>query len=118
MEHTPDTWVVLRIVSIKDDNQVFYRLLSGWIGGYARSDEWRLNSGITKFEDADSHWIIHGQSGSVYRCGKNSYRFSALTSDKHNEWQKALGEENIQVMPEDTDWLNVDWGLDNVHTNS
>ena len=111
MEYTPDTWVVLRIVSIKDDNQIFYRLLSGWIGGYAQSDVWRLNSGITKMEDADTHWVIHGQSGSVYRCSKNSYRLSALTFDKYTERQKTLGEENIQMMPEDTDWLNVSWGL-------
>ena len=110
-EYKPDSWVVLRIVSIKDNNSIFYRLLSGWIGGYAEADAWRLNSGITKFEDADSHWVIHGQNGSVYHCSKNSYRLSALTFDKYTEWQKTLGEENIQMMPEDTDWLNVSWGL-------
>jgi hypothetical protein len=112
-EYTPDTWVVLRIISIKDDNAIFYRLLSGWIGGYAQSDAWRLNSGITKFEDADTHWIVHGQSGSVYRCHKNSYRWSTLTFGKYTEWQKTLGEDNIQMMPEATDWLNVNWGLNN-----
>jgi hypothetical protein len=34
-----------------------------------------------------------------------------LTFGKYTEWQKKLGEENIQMMPEDTDWLNVNWGL-------
>ena len=113
MNYTPDCWVVLRIVSIKDDNAIFYRLLSGWIGGYTYGDAWRLNSGITKFEDADTHWNIHGQSGSVYRCGKNSYCWSTLSFAKYTEWQNKLGEENIQMMPEDTDWLNVNWGLKN-----
>jgi hypothetical protein len=113
MEYTPDCWVVLRIVSIKDDNAIFYRLMSGWMGGYTQADAWRLNSGITKFEDDGSHWLVHGKSGSVYRCHKNSYRSSTLTFSKYTEWQKTLGEENIQMMPEDTDWLNVNWGLKN-----
>ena len=113
MEYTPDCWVVLRIVSIKDDNEIFYRLLSGWVGGYAQADAWRLNSGITKFEDDGSHWLVHGKSGSVYRCHKNSYLLSTLTFSKYTEWQKTLGEETIQMMPEDTDWLNVNWGLSN-----
>ena len=111
-EYTPDCWVVLRIVST-DNKQVFYRLLSGWIGGYMRSDAWRFNSGITKMEDDGRHWLVYGKSGSVYRCGKNSYRFSTLTFEKYTEWQKTLGEENLQMMPEDTDWLNVNWGLNN-----
>lgn len=106
-EYNPDCWVVLKIVSIKDDNTIFYRLLSGWIGGYAQSDAWRLNSGISKIEDCETYYNVHGKSGSVYRCGKNSYRLSALTFSKYTEWQKTLGEENIQMMPEDTDWLNL-----------
>jgi hypothetical protein len=110
-EYTPDTWVVLRIVSIKDDNTIFYRLLSGWYGGYAGSDEWRLNSGIIKMEDIGSHWIVYGQSGSVYRCHKDSYQLSIATEGKYAEWRKTLGEENLQMMPEETDWLNVNWGL-------
>jgi hypothetical protein len=111
--HRPDTWVVLRIVSIKNSDEIFYRLLSGWTGGWARSDEWRLNSGITKMEDAGTHWVIHGQSGSVYHCHKECYRLSSLTSGVYAEWQNELGAENIQVMPADTDWTNVNWGLKN-----
>jgi hypothetical protein len=110
-EYTPDSWVILRIVSIKEDNAIFYRLLSGWYGGYAQSDEWRLNSGIIKMEDIGSHWIVYGQSGSVYRCHKDSYGLSIATESKYAEWQKTLGEENLQMMPEATDWLNVNWGL-------
>jgi hypothetical protein len=110
-EYIPDSWVVLRIVSIKDDNAIFYRLLSGWYGGYTRGDEWRLNSGITKVEDGGLYWIIHGQSGSLYRCHKQLYKLSLLTQSKYTEWQKTLGEENIKIMPEDTDWLNIEWGL-------
>lgn len=112
-EYTPDCWVVIRIVSIKDDNAIFYRLLSGWMGGYAQSDAWRINSGITKMEDADTHWLVHGRSGSVYRCGKNSYRLSLATANMYTSWQKTIGEENFQLMPADTDWLNLDWGLKN-----
>jgi len=112
-EYYPDCWVVIRIVSVEDSNQIFYRLLSGWIGGYAQADAWRLNSGIIKMEDVDSHWVVHGQSGSVYRCYKNSYRLSTLTFAKYTEWQKKLGEETLQMMPENTDWLNVNWGIEN-----
>ena len=112
-EYTPDTWVVLRIVSIKDDNAIFYRLLTGWVGGYAQADAWRFNSGITRFEDDETHWLVYGRSGSVYRCGKNSYRLSLATANMYTSWQKTIGEENFKLMPEDTDWLNVNWGLKN-----
>jgi hypothetical protein len=65
-EYIPDTWfpecwVVLRIVSIKDNNQVFYRLLSGWYGGYLHGDSWRLNSGITEVKDGGDYWTVFGR---------------------------------------------------------
>jgi len=109
----PERWIVVRIVSIKDNNQVFYRLLCGWHGGYLDGAFWRINSGITKVEDGGDYWTVFGRSGSVYRCHKESYGFSTLTFNKYTRWQEYLGEENFQMMPENTDWLNVDWGLKN-----
>jgi len=108
-DYTPTNWVVLRIVSIKDSNHIFYRLLSGFGGGYTGADQWRLNSGITKMEDAGSDWIVYGKSGSVYRCNKQAYRLSLLTHNKYLAWQESLGEENIRMMPENTDWATVSW---------
>jgi hypothetical protein len=98
--YTCDNWIVLKA---PDDSH--YRLLAGTSGGYLSGDSWRLNSGIIKFEDLGNHWAVHGSSGSIYKCHKNSYTIRmncAATYDKliAGGWVE---------LPEDTDWLNFDW---------
>lgn len=78
MSYTPDKWVVLKIDNPKEDKP-WYRLFTGWYGGYAAGDSWRANSGITKIEyDKDNKvYLIHGNSGSVYKCKKELEGLSA-----------------------------------------
>ena len=74
-EHKPDRWVILKI---KSKNEVLYKVMGGWYGGYLGSDTWRINSGITKVELDGDVYKFHGHSGSVYLCHKNNYGMTVL----------------------------------------
>ena len=65
----PDNWIILKI---QEDSGHFYKVLAGWSGGYLYGDSWRLNSGIVKIEQSDTHYDFIGESGSVYRCHKET----------------------------------------------
>lgn len=69
-EYRPDNWIVLKLQS--HEHSVVYKILAGWSGGYLDGDSWKLNSGITKIEEDDTHYHVHGYSGSVYILNKES----------------------------------------------
>lgn len=66
----PDNWVILEI---KPPHQVepTHKVLAGCSGGYLTGDSWRLNSGITKIEETENAYYVHGYSGSVYKLFKD-----------------------------------------------
>lgn len=68
MTYTPDNWVILKLPTLKDE----YKVLAGWSGGYLEGDMWRFNSGISKIDEKEDYYNIHGYSGSVYKCYKCS----------------------------------------------
>ena len=110
MIRTCDNWVVIKI---KGDDP-HYRLLVGTSGGYLSGDSWRLNSGIKKFvqdEEHEDYWFVEGFSGSVYRCYKDAYRLRMNTASTWNQLQEIHGDK-VEMMPEDTDWLNMNWILE------
>lgn len=101
-EYMPDNWVV-----IKFHDEPHYKILAGWSGGYLSGSEWRMNSGITRVEDAGEYYKFYS-AGSVYSCHKESYCLRmnnayvwANLQDKHGT--------NVELMDEETDWLNMDW---------
>jgi hypothetical protein len=104
MSYFPDNWVVIKL---KGDDP-HYRILAGWSGGYATGDSWRMNSGIVRVEEDEHYFRFYGSSGSCYSCNKkayglrmnNAYIWSAL-EERHGD--------KVEMMPEDTDWLNTDW---------
>ena len=65
--YTPTQWVLIKIPSGD------YKVFATWIGGYLDDDSWRTNSGISRVEDEDDHFLVYGYSGSVYKCRKSSY---------------------------------------------
>ena len=73
----PDRWVILEI---KTEIETLYKVLCGWNGGYAGADEWRLNSGIVRYEIKDRGRVVefHGHSGSIYECRIASEGFTSL----------------------------------------
>ena len=104
-EYNPDNWVVIKIKGVDPH----YRVLGGWDGGYLDGDSWRMNSGITRVVDADDHWLhFRGSSGSVYRCNKGSYTLRMNNAHVWTQLQELHGDK-VEMMPEDTDWLTMDW---------
>ena len=102
--YTPDNWVIIKI---KGDDP-HYRVLAGWSGGYLDGDSWRMNSGITRVEKGSTTWKFYGSSGSCYECGMHNYMLRMNTARVWNQLQELHGDK-VEMMPEDTDWLTIDW---------
>lgn len=75
--YTPDVWIIVKIHSPKHGTH--HRVLAGWYGGYAGSDSWKMNSGITEIKDFGDRYEFAGESGSVYICYKTAERTSGYT---------------------------------------
>lgn len=103
-EYTCDNWVVIKM---KDDDP-HYRLLVGTSGGYLDGDSWRMNSGITEVNETDEYYYFKGSSGSEYRCRKESYMLRMNNAGTWARLQELHGDK-VEMMPEDTDWMNMDW---------
>lgn len=110
-QYTPDRWVILRVTPKR--GETWYRLLGSWSGGYLHGDSWKMNSGITKVELVDDIFKIHGTSGSVYSGHKDSYGMTGYTSSVLMWLQDDYAHAGsiLEVMPGDTDWTKVEWGL-------
>ena len=104
--YTPDNWVVIKI----NGPTPHYRVLGGWSGGYLDGDSWRMNSGIVRVEDdvAGHCFRFYGSSGSCYVCRKHSYTLRMNTAPTW-EGLKAKFGDKVELMPEDTDWMKMDW---------
>jgi hypothetical protein len=102
--YQPDNWVVIKI---KGDNP-HYKILAGWSGGYLSGNSWRMNSGITRVEEFAEGFKFYGSSGSCYICGKQSYMIRMNTAGVWAQLVQLHGDK-VEIMPEDTDWLNMDW---------
>jgi hypothetical protein len=67
--HNAENWEIVKITG--DDPH--YRVFASWRGGYASSDSWRMNSGITSVTEDEDYYYFKGHSGSVYKCHKQTY---------------------------------------------
>jgi hypothetical protein len=103
-EYRPDKWVV---VKIGEEN--LYKVFACWYGGYAGSDSWKLNSGITRATLEGNVYYFEGSSGSVYECHKDIYGTNFYGSSVlHNMIDRAeKAGYTIEVMPEETNWLEL-----------
>jgi hypothetical protein len=102
-EYTPHNWVILKIIN---EDEILYKVLAGWSGGYLDGDSWRMNSGITGVDKQAYLWGFYGSSGSVYWCHQGSYRLTMATSGTYNQLKKKFGDA-VEIMPEDTDWTTL-----------
>jgi len=103
-EYIPDNWVVIKM----EGDEPHYRVLAGWNGGYLDGSSWKINSGITRVENDDDRYNFYGLSGSCYSCHKESY---SIRMNNANIWSRLqeLHGAKVQMMPEDTNWMNMDW---------
>jgi hypothetical protein len=104
MTYIPDNWVVIKY---KGDDP-HYRILAGWSGGYTDSDTWRMNSGIVRVDETEDAFLFYGSSGSCYDCRKTAYCLRKNNAYVWAQLQERHGDK-VELMPEDTDWLAVDW---------
>ena len=112
-EYAPDGWVVVKVVN---PNETFYRVFGSWRGGYLNGDSWRMNSGITGCRREGYYYHFTGYSGSTYQCHKESYdRLGGYNSSVLGDYIRRAPEQNftMEVMPADTDWLNMNWKTNN-----
>lgn len=88
--YTPDSWAIVKIDSA---NNTIYKVLAGWYGGFAGSDEWRLNSGITSYEiereNGAMFYIFKGYSGSVYKVHPTNEGFTGLSRGVFENLQRS-----------------------------
>jgi len=104
----PDRWTILRIHTT---GQTIYKVFASWSGGYAGSDRWKLNSGITRATLVNDRWEFDGSSGSVYSChqdayGTNGYGGMVLTNlISHAETQGI----QMDVLPSETNWATMNY---------
>ena len=102
--YTPENWVIIKF---KGDDP-HYRVLGGWSGGYTTGDSWRINSGITQVTEDDKSYYFSGSSRSTYCCGKGSYTLRMNNAHIWTRLQELHGDK-VELMPEDTDWMKMDW---------
>lgn len=88
----PDSFVIIKI---QTEHDIIYRLFSCWYGGYLDGDRWRLNSGITKIEKDGEHFIVYGNSSTVYKIHPDQY--NKLTSYCSNVLNEAINsQQNVK----------------------
>ena len=106
-DYNPDKWVVVKITS--DKFSPVYKVFACWYGGWAGSDSWKLNSGITKVTEKGDYFFFDGSSGSVYACrkgtyGTNLYGGGILDSMIANASKNGIA---IEILPEETNFLEL-----------
>lgn len=102
-----DNWVVLKIEPEASGGQeVFYKLLQGWSGGYTYGNSWHMNSGITEvsLEESKSSYKVRGASGSVYSVPKEGYGVRMNIAGVIHHYDEKYPN-CIKVMP-DCDWAS------------
>lgn len=107
-DYSPDRWVVVRIVTPKER---LYKVFATWSGGYAGSDSWKMNSGITEANLVNSEWEFVGYSGSVYRCGISRYGTTGYGGHVLQTFIDQMPSQNatMEIMPKSTDWAGLDY---------
>jgi len=97
-QYTPDRWVILEFITPEETIQ---KVFAGWYGGFAGSDSWQLNSGITNVRIDGIHYEFDSYSGSTYFCHHNSYGMTSLQNSILANWKqkaKDAGLVNIRIL--------------------
>jgi hypothetical protein len=109
--YIPDKWIVVKITGYTDQKKPVYKVFACWYGGYLNGDSWKLNSGITKVTLEGNVYSFDGYSGSAYDCHKDLYgtNFYGHTVLEGLIERSAENGVTIEVMPEDTNWMELDY---------
>lgn len=100
--YSPDKWLLVEI----GGTDPHYRVFGSWSGGYLDGDEWRLNSGITRVEEDETHYYFYGGSGSCYKCNKEMY---GATGYGWGVIQGFVDENRLTIMEKPDNIMDMDW---------
>jgi hypothetical protein len=89
--YTPDKWVIMKT---DVGGTLHYRVLASWYGGYLGSDSWKMSSGIVSIIETEEEYGFSNESGSLYRCFKNSLGTSMTTYSVFEDYKRTY-ENNI-----------------------
>ena len=105
--YSPDFWCIVKI----DGPDPHYRVFGSWSGSYTSGSSWRMNSGIVRVELEGDLYLFYGSSGSIYSCHKEMYGCHYSSQGTLNQYldHKFNGDGSITLMPENTNWLEMDW---------
>jgi hypothetical protein len=105
-EYSPDRWVIVKIVTPKEQ---LYKVFASWSGGYGGSDSWKMNSGITHATLVNDRWEFAGYSGSVYSCHREAYGTNGYGGNVLQGFISQAKNQGsiIEIMSGDTDWATL-----------
>lgn len=108
-DYRPDKWVVVKITGPK--SPPIHKVFACWYGGWAGSDSWKLNSGITKATLEGFVYSFEGSSGSVYHCHKDIYGTNMYGDGVLQNMIKTAAKADvmIEILPEDTNFLDINY---------
>jgi hypothetical protein len=83
------------------DNSII-KLFASWDGGWAISEEWKLNSGVTDIIPLNTTYVeygydVHGHSGSIYTIRKEQGHLNSYTSSVLRGIVKKLEDGGVPV---------------------
>jgi hypothetical protein len=105
--YRPEQWVLIKITG----TDPHYRVFGSWRGGFATSDEWRLNSGIVRVEEDNDFYYFYGHSGSCYQCYKKSYgtdHMGLYNTGSIEEYCKNSGG-LMEIIPDMPNVMEMEW---------
>lgn len=108
-QYSPDCWVMLRITT---PTYTVYKILAGWRGTLTTGDSWKLNSGCISVRQGKNDYLVFaGASGSEYRVHPHAYRLSMTTAAMLKSFRDGVQDTGVEIemLPEDTDWLKLDY---------
>ena len=102
----PDKW---KVIKLESDIGFHHRVFACWYGGYAGSDSWKLNSGITEVKVNGDMFEFYGSSGSMYSCHKDCYGSNMYGEGVLQSLITSAAENGTTIteLPEDSDWINL-----------
>jgi len=108
-EYIPDKWLMVKISS--DKFPCVYKIFATWYGGWAGSDSWKLNSGVTKVTLDENVYSFEGSSGSVYQCHKDTYGSNMYGSSVLNNMIDTATKNgiSIEILPEETNFMELNY---------
>ena len=83
---------------------VWTRILSGWYGGYAHGDEWRLSTNIVELTEEKDEIVARTESGTVYSLHKKAWGTTGLSQsvlDRLHREAKEIGAV-VEILPSPT----------------